>query len=111
MVGRMMEKTIPAIAIHTVPVAMKPKIPGPVHANQPRVVGKQEYKEAAASLARAFKDDDVAMYFIETDDVPHWTPEEKWDLHLYLMECLVYAHILKGLVTAIGPEYDCVALW
>lgn len=106
-----MEKINPAITIESMPIVSKPLAFLPVADNQVRIVGKNEYKEAALSLAHAFKDDDVAMYFIETGDVAHWTPKEKWGLHVSLMEYLVYGHILKGLVTTIGANYDAVALW
>lgn len=79
--------------------------------SQVRTVDISEYKAAALSLAHAFKDDEVSMYFIETEEVKHCSGKEKWDLHVNVMECLVHAHILKGLVTTVGPNYDSVALW
>lgn len=78
---------------------------------QVKIVGLSEMKAAALSLAQAFWDDDVAMYFVQTGEVGKWTPDEAFSLHLSIMECLVHAHILKGLVTTIGPSYDGVALW
>lgn len=106
-----MQKINSAITIKSMPVTVpSPKIMT-MPDNQVRQVGICEYKAAALSLAQAFKDDEVAMYFIETDESKHWTREEKWDLHLSIMEYLVHAHILKGLVTTIGPNYDAVALW
>lgn len=90
-----------------------PKTPQnvPFDHDEVRIVKKHEYKEAALALAEAFKDDEVAMYFVETGDSDHGTPQSKWNLHLNILEYLVYGHILKGLVTTIGPNYDCVALW
>ncbi|KAI9871372.1 MAG: hypothetical protein M1830_002974, partial [Pleopsidium flavum] len=79
-------------------------------ANDVRIVTKAEYRGAALCLAEAFVSDDVARYFIDTPDRAHWTDAEKWDLHLSIMEYVVYAHCLKGLVTTVGPNYDCVAL-
>ena len=76
-----------------------------------RVLRLLEYKQAARSLAEAFKDDEVAAYPINTLDRQHWTAKQKWGLHVYVMECLVKAHIMRGKVTAIGPDYDCVAMW
>lgn len=109
----MMEKinpTIsPAISIEILPPTQA-KVPPTTH-NQVRIVQRHEYKEVALTLAQAFKDDDVAMYFIETSDTSHWSKKEKWDLHVCILEYLVYGHILKGLVTTIGPNYDSVALW
>lgn len=80
-------------------------------ANDVRIVTKAEYKAAALCLAEAFVADDVARYFIDTPDQAHRSEADKWDLHLDIMEYIVYAHCLKGLVTTIGPNYDCVALW
>ena len=76
-----------------------------------RVLDKSEYKQAALSLAEAFKDDEVVMYPIKTADRKKSTPEKDWKLHLYMMECIVYAHCISGQATVIGPNYDCVALW
>ena len=76
----------------------------------PRTLKLDEYKEAAQTLAQAFLKDDVAMYFIETGDRA-LDPKKKWDLHVSILEKIVYAHCLKGLATTVGPNYDCVALW
>ena len=76
-----------------------------------RVVKLEEYKQAADALAEAFAEDDVAMYFINTPDCQHWTKEEKWKLHVEILEYVTYAHILKGLVLTAGENYGCVALW
>lgn len=106
-----MEKFNPAIMIKSVPVITLPPKVMMIPDNQVRIVDISEYRAAALSLAYSFKDDDVAMYFVETEEVTHWTRKEKWDLHVSIMEYLVYAHILKGLVTTIGPNYGSVALW
>ncbi len=78
---------------------------------QVRVVPPEEYKQAALCLAEAFKEDEVARYFIDTPDRNHWTEDQKWDLHCDILEYITYAHCLKGLVTTVGPNYDAVALW
>lgn len=104
-----MEKINPTITIESMPTILHTPNVVATAGNQVRVVKKTEYKEAALCLAKAFEDDEFAMYFIETGD--DWTREKKWDTHVSLLECLVYGHILKGLVTTIGPNYDCVALW
>ncbi|KAJ4368126.1 hypothetical protein N0V83_006481 [Neocucurbitaria cava] len=75
-----------------------------------RVVKAVEYKEAAACLAEAFGQDEVARYFIDVPDREHWTEEEKWALHVEILEYITYAHILKGLVTTVG-DFEAVALW
>ena len=76
-----------------------------------RVVQIEEYKQAALSLALAFAEDEVAMYFIDTPDRQNWTKEQKWNLHLEILEYVTYAHILKGLVLTAGEGYGCIALW
>ena len=75
-----------------------------------RVVTAAEYKQAAACLADAFAEDDVARYFIDVPDRAHWSEQEKWDLHVDILEYVTYAHILKGLVTTVG-DFEAVALW
>jgi ribosomal protein S18 acetylase RimI-like enzyme len=82
----------------------------PVLADGMRIVQAAEYKQAAACLAEAFGEDDVARYFIDVPDREHWTAEEKWALHVEILEYITYAHILKGLVTAVG-DFEAVALW
>lgn len=76
-----------------------------------RVVAPHEYKKAAECLAEAFKDDHTVRYAIDTPDRAHWTEEERYALHKEAMEYVTYAHCLKGLVTTIGPDFDCVAMW
>jgi len=76
-----------------------------------RVCQLHEYKAIAYSLAVSFADDPVAMYFINTPDTANWTPKQKWNLHLTIMEAVVYSHLLDGMVTTIGADYGCVALW
>jgi hypothetical protein len=75
-----------------------------------RVVTAAEYKKAAECLAEAFGEDDVARYFIDVPDREHWTEEQKWALHVEILEYVTYAHILKGLVTTVG-DFEAVALW
>lgn len=106
-----MEKISSAIRIESTPVMAELAASVPFANDEIRVVKKHEYKAAALTLAEAFRDDDVAMYFIETGDSEHRSRQAKWDLHVSTLEYLVYGHILKGLVTTIGPNYDCVALW
>jgi hypothetical protein len=79
--------------------------------DQVRVVRLEEYKEAALCLAEAFKDDHTTHYFVNTPDRADWTEQQKWDLHVNMMEYITYAHCLKGLVTTVGPNYGAVALW
>ena len=76
-----------------------------------RRVTASEYKQAALCLAEAFAEDEVSRYFTHTPDREHWSEAQKWKLHVEIMEYITYAHILKGLVLTIGPDYGCVALW
>lgn len=76
-----------------------------------RIVEPHEYKEAAACLAEAFRDDHVVRYSIDTPDRIHLTEEERYKMHRESMEYVTYAHCLNGLVVTIGDNFDCVALW
>ena len=78
---------------------------------QIRILKRSEYKQAAQCLAEAFGEDEVAWYPVNTPDRQHWSAKQKWELHVHILECLVKAHIMRGMVTCIGPNYDCVALW
>jgi len=80
-------------------------------ADEVRVLSINEYREAAQSLAEAFAEDEVARYFIETKDMAHMSPAEKWKLHQEILEYVVAAHCYCGLATTVGPNYDAVALW
>ena len=66
--------------------------------------------ERRAESAEAFAEDDVARYFIDVPDREHWTDQQKWDLHVEIMEYITYAHILKGLAITVG-DFEAVALW
>lgn len=76
-----------------------------------RIVSPSEYKEAAASIAESFREDHVVRYPIDTPDRTHWSEAERYALHQQLLEYITYAHCLKGLVTTVGENYGCVALW
>jgi len=93
------------------PIKVDPIIGSTPAVDQVRVVSVEDYKHAALSLAEAFKEDEVARYFVDTPDRAHWTEEQKWDLHCDIMDYITYAHCLKGMVTTIGADYGAVALW
>jgi hypothetical protein len=76
-----------------------------------RILTLAEYKPAALALAEAFANDDVSRYFIDTPDRANWDEKRKWNLHLKIMEGVVFAHILKGVATSVGDDYGCIALW
>lgn len=77
--------------------------------DQVRAIGISEYKEAALSLAQAFARDDLAQYLV--DGEVGSSDEAKWRLHVDIFKYLVAAHCYRGVVTAIGPDYEGVALW
>lgn len=76
-----------------------------------RVIGISEYAQAAQCLAEAFAVDEVARYFIDTDDMTSYSEEYKYKLHCDILRYITAAHCYKGIVTTIGPDYDAVALW
>jgi ribosomal protein S18 acetylase RimI-like enzyme len=91
--------------------SMADKVAATEHHQAIRIVDPSEYKEAAASLAEAFRNDHAVRYAIDTPDRAHWTEEERFNLHRQAFEYITYAHCLNGLVTTIGENYGCVALW
>ncbi|PVH82044.1 hypothetical protein DL98DRAFT_514116 [Cadophora sp. DSE1049] len=76
-----------------------------------RVLGISEYEQAAHCLAEAFAVDEVARYFIDTDDMATYSEEYKYKMHCDILRYITAAHCYKGIVTTIGPNYDAVALW
>ncbi|KAK4126125.1 hypothetical protein N657DRAFT_294085 [Parathielavia appendiculata] len=77
-----------------------------------RVVGMSECREMALTLAHAFAADDYARYLVDDGGSRDLSAEEdKWRLHVDILTYTVAAHCMSGLVTAVGPECDSVALW
>jgi len=83
----------------------------PCETEEVRVVSIAEYEQAAQCLAEAFASDEVARYFIDTDDMAAYSEEYKWKLHTDIIRYITAAHCYTGIVTTIGPNYDAVALW
>jgi hypothetical protein len=83
----------------------------PETAEEVRVLGIAEYEQAAQCLAEAFAVDEVARYFIDTDDMAAYSKDYKYKLHCDILRYITAAHCYKGIVTTIGPDYDAVALW
>ena len=83
----------------------------PESSEEVRVLGIDEYEQAAQCLAEAFAVDEVARYFLDTDDMATYSEEYKWRLHCDIIRYIIAAHCYKGIVTTIGPDYDAVALW
>ncbi|KAI4142107.1 MAG: hypothetical protein LQ341_003310 [Variospora aurantia] len=84
---------------------------GLAQAEQVRVISRDEHEAAAASLAEAFRYDEVAQYFVKTPDTETWTLDQKWEVHLQIMRCIVLAHCISGLALTVGPNHAAVALW
>ncbi|KAF4467616.1 hypothetical protein FALBO_5503 [Fusarium albosuccineum] len=80
----------------------------PAWEDTPRHVNLDGCLEAGRSLAHAFATDAMSQYVLEGDDM---SDEERWNLHVDYMVYMVAAHCYKGIVTAIGSDYDAVALW
>ncbi|RSL50452.1 hypothetical protein CEP54_011914 [Fusarium duplospermum] len=76
-----------------------------------RFVSVSESAEAGRSLAHAFATDAMSQYVLDGDDMADYSDEQKWKLHVDHMTYMVAAHCYKGVVTAIGSDYDAVALW
>jgi hypothetical protein len=83
----------------------------PESTEEVRVIGIAEYEQAAKCLAEAFAVDEVARYFLDTDDMASYSEEYKWKMHCDILRYITAAHCYKGIVTTIGPDYDAVALW
>ena len=76
-----------------------------------RMATMPECKEVGLSLAHSFAADDLSLYLVDANDMDHLSYEEKWRLHVDMMTYITSAHLMKGIVTTIGPEYDSVAMW
>ncbi|RDL30676.1 Acetyltransferase [Venustampulla echinocandica] len=92
-------------------VIEKTSNPTPEPTEEVRIVPIDEFEEAAQCLSEAFAVDEVARYFVDTDDMSTCTEEYKYKVHCNIIRYLTAAHCYKGLVTTIGPNYDAVALW
>ncbi|KAK4227856.1 puromycin N-acetyltransferase [Podospora fimiseda] len=67
-------------------------------------------KDAGMTLSHAFATDDYVQYLVDTSDGPR-DEETKWKLHVDILTYTVASHVLSGLVTTVGPDFDSVALW
>ena len=83
----------------------------PATTEEVRILRMNEHEQAARCLSEAFADDEVARYFVDTDDMAHYTEEYKWKLHCDILRYITAAHCYSGLVSSVGPNYDAVALW
>jgi hypothetical protein len=74
------------------------------------LVSMNEYKEAAACLAEAFRNDHVVRYVVDTPDMEGYSEGHKYKLHTKVFEYLVALYVMKGLAITIGEDYSSVAL-
>lgn len=79
--------------------------------NAVRTVGLDECEAAGRSLAHAFAADSLSHYLLDGEDLDAYSDEQKWKLHVVLMNTVVTSHILGGCVTTIGPDHDALAVW
>ena len=100
--------------LNAVPTAIhleKKRSLSPESTEQVRVVDIKDFEKAAECLSQAFAVDEVARYFLDTDDMAACSEEVKYKLHCDIIRYMTAAHCYKGIVTTIGPDYDAVALW
>jgi len=76
-----------------------------------REVKLDECEAAGRSLAHSFAADPLSQYLLDGDDMAAYTEEQKWKLHVILMNTVVASHILAGCVTTIGSDHDALAVW
>ena len=76
-----------------------------------RILDITESAEAGRSLAHSFATDPLSHYILDCEDMADCSDEQKWKLHVDIMTYVVVANCYKGIVTAIGPDYDALALW
>ncbi|KAJ6444563.1 acetyltransferase [Purpureocillium lavendulum] len=76
-----------------------------------RQLAMKERDEAGLSLAHAFAADPLSVYLLAGDGAKGWPPERVWKLHVSIMRYTFAAYRLRGVATAIGPDYDAIALW
>lgn len=76
-----------------------------------REITMAECAEAGRSLAHSFAADALSHYLLDGDDMAGYSDEDKWKLHVDIMTYVVAAHCYRGVVTAIGPDHDAIALW
>lgn len=79
--------------------------------NAVRQVGLDECEVAGRSLAHSFASDALSQYLLDGDDLATYSDEQKWKLHVILMNTVVTSHVLGGCVTTIGPDHDALAVW
>lgn len=83
----------------------------PAWSHSVRAVGRSESAAAGRSLAHSFAADPLSRYLMNSGDMDILSAEEKWKIHVALMTTVAASHIHRGLITAVGPDYDALAVW
>ncbi|PHH79428.1 hypothetical protein CDD82_2392 [Ophiocordyceps australis] len=73
-----------------------------------RHVSLKERDAAGLALAYSFAADPLSVYLLSGDKLE---PEQAWKLHVRIMAYTFAAYRLEGIVTALGPDYDAIAMW
>lgn len=73
-----------------------------------RELSMSERDAAGLALAYSFAADPLSVYLLSGDNLK---PEQAWKLHVRIMMYTFAAYRLRGIVTAMGPDYDAVAMW
>lgn len=76
-----------------------------------RELKMSDRREAGLALAQSFAADPLSLYLMGIDDATCWSSEKLWKLHVRLMTYTYASYKFRGIATAIGPDYDAVALW
>lgn len=76
-----------------------------------RTIKMKESKAAGLSLALSFADDHLSHYLLDGEDMKDFSAEARWKLHVSLMTTVVASHAHRGIVTAVGADYDALAIW
>ncbi|UNI21652.1 hypothetical protein JDV02_007624 [Purpureocillium takamizusanense] len=94
-----------------VEAARVPSLIPPIWHDTVRQLGMKERKEAGLSLAHAFATDPLSVYLLADELDKGWPPERLWKLHVRIMRYTFAAYRLRGVATAVGPDYEAIALW
>lgn len=80
-------------------------------ATEVRELKMSDCREAGLALAQIFAADPLSLYLMGVDDADCWSSEKLWKLHVRLMTYTYASYKFRGIATAIGADFDAVALW
>ncbi|GAB0133051.1 hypothetical protein EsDP_00001468 [Epichloe bromicola] len=80
-------------------------------ATEVRELKMSDRREAGLALAQIFAADPLSLYLMGIDDADCWSSEKLWKLHVRLMTYTYASYKFRGIATAIGTDFDAVALW